>query len=438
MKSEWALAASTVLAAAVGILVVGWTVGSSVVDAAGTSASVAEAGGSSSGPSHVASTAERRSGGERIAATSLTSPATLQMPGSETTAPASKPVPASGQKVVVELVVWGTYSSGETTEASSGSASLAVGEVGFAWNGLGFFDQEGRAVNPLDNHACGGGRGDERLSQSVHFYQAEFKRLPSEIGKISFEVDWKHWYSPRRGEARLVGGDRRTITLWEGETFHVLDYLAPDQREAGDSGGARGTYVNRLIGVKAHVLEDPAFADSRLHYDLWLEHTDDRGRTVTRRVETVSKQGEQVKFSFAPLRFPLPGVKTEGGLGVDSILEESGSLRSRVKNEGEIEVRIDAMRWIGGAVEGKPRTGGAGDGGAKIFTVAPGETVSMVLPPVPYGGYSVPLSAAIVPAPRKMNDDAPVTVTNGWVSINDKLFYARHQDALILTVTREY
>lgn len=95
MKSERTLATSAVFAAALGILVLGWTVGLSVVDAAGSagSAATSRAGDSPGGPS----------GPE---------PTAVLARGSEPSAPAPKSAPASGRRVVVELVVWGTDPSG--------------------------------------------------------------------------------------------------------------------------------------------------------------------------------------------------------------------------------------------------------------------------------------------------------------------------------------
>ena len=310
-----------------------------------------------------------------------------------------------------------------------------MGETGSAYNAMGWFDPSGRAVDALDNHACGGGRGENWLPESVHFYQADFKVLPSEVDKITFEVDWRHWYSQHKGEALLVGGDRRVITMWEGNNYHVLDYLGWRDEDSGR--GKAWPYINRVVGVRARVLEDPAHASERLDYDLWFEHTDPRGRKETRRFESSGKQGEEVKFSFAPLRFPVPNVKTDEGYGVDAILESSGSLRARVRDDGQIEVRVNASRWIDGEPAGQPRSGGTGDGGSKVFTVTSGETLRMILPPVPYGGSGVPLSSRRTAASSRIDDAAAVSISNGWVTINNKVFFSGHQDAFILTVTRE-
>ncbi len=66
---------------------------------------------------------------------------------------------------------------------------------------------------------------------------------------------------------------------------------------------------------------------------------------------------------------------------MDSIPEVAGSVKGRLRPDGSIDVRLDASRRIGAVRSGHPRLGWVRDGGNDDFTVRPGETVEMVLPP---------------------------------------------------------
>lgn len=95
-----------------------------------------------------------------------------------------------------------------------------------------------------------------------------------------------------------------------------------------------------------------------------------------------------LEFRFAPMRFRVVGAILEDGSPVDSILESFASIRGRLRPDGTIGVDVGITRMVGAAAVGKPRTGGVGGGGRKQFSLASGETVSMVLPP-PQGRYGV-------------------------------------------------
>ncbi|MDX1388039.1 MAG: hypothetical protein R3344_02560, partial [Acidobacteriota bacterium] len=112
------------------------------------------------------------------------------------------------------------------------------------------------------------------------------------------------------------------------------------------------------------------------------------------------------------------------------ILEVMGALRGRVRPDGSIDVRLGATRWVDAEKAGTPRRGGIGGGGTKVFSVLAGETVSMVLP-APGGRNGVSVTTTVKTQGAEVKSDS----TEVWV--DNKEFFAGHQDELILTVTRE-
>jgi hypothetical protein len=259
-------------------------------------------------------------------------------------------------------------------------------------------------------------RVDARREQKAsHLWWVEFKQLPADLGRIEFVMTWEHLVAEGGAQPMRVGGDTRRISMKEGER-HVFDYA-----NLGSSGGHE---PHRIFEVTASIVEDEAFAGERIGYDLWYRHTDDHGRTTTRRFQSSGRQGEIVETTFAPLRFPVPDT-APGVPALESILEVSASIQGRIRSDGSIDARFGAGRYVDTELAGSPRRGGIGDGGRKLVNLVPGETISLVLP-VPRGRNG--LTAKEVGADDSLNDE---------LMIDSAKFYANHKDELIVTVTRE-
>jgi hypothetical protein len=135
-------------------------------------------------------------------------------------------------------------------------------------------------------------------------------------------------------------------------------------------------YANLALELEARIAEDPALADRRIGYDLWLVEEGPGGPSTTRRWQVTGKQGEAEEFRFETLRrsIPLSGIGGETPARVETHV--SGEVRSRLTSDGALEVAIQAKR--GDSLEhGHWSIGGWG---SKRVRVAPGESVRLELP----------------------------------------------------------
>jgi hypothetical protein len=339
-----------------------------------------------------------------------------------------------GQKIAATLIGVATQKSkgvyGPVGDRSSSGGDVAEGETARAFVAYGVLDDMTFALKDTSAHACGSIPSGERtidyaasLAKDAAFiWTAEMRALPSPIGKVALEVKWEKWSRVGTGALTQVTGDTRRIEMFEGNRT-ILDVLSFDPPFTDFS------YSNLQIAVEAKIVEDPALAAEKLAYDLWVEHVDAKGQTTRRHIEAVGSQGEAVTVRSEPLRFPVPNVRFADGTGFDAILELTGYLRGRIQTDGSVRIDLQAGRWTGVTRAGEPRRGGIGDGGKKVVTMNPGETVRLTLP-VPTGGTGIYLSTD-----AKGNVPTPVRPDNLF-TINNKTYYAGSQDSLILTVNR--
>jgi hypothetical protein len=354
---------------------------------------------------------------------------------SVTTASGSAPVDhPESERLGVHLRALGTgvgkSTYGSTDVTGSGDVALREGETGHVYVAVGRFDRAGRAdPSSLCMNATGTPRTDEspverkrELSlRAPHVWWAEVKALPREIDRVELEITWEHLQSERPGEAVVVGGDTRRISVREGER-HVLDFVEVD------AGIEAGCYRNVTVDVTADVVEGASLAGGLLRYDLWLRHVVEQGRTALQRQQMVGQHGRTMEFRFAPLRFPVPGARLEDGSEVESIIEVLGEVRGRIRADATIDVSLDAERWVDAEKAGAPRRGGMGGGGTKRFNVVSGETVTMKLPP-PSGRSGV--------GPGLRGSTTGQVEGDSTVWVDNAEFYAGARDEIILTVTRE-
>jgi len=312
--------------------------------------------------------------------------------------------------VSIQLVILGTNffkgAYGAQRGMGGSGSTLAVGQSGSAGIAVGSFDKQDRDNGNLCSNGTGSG---DREFDAPHVWKATYEVLPAELGEISLKVDWQHIYAGTRGQAETVAGDTRTITMKEGAT-HVLDFvdIEPDAKDY--------CYRNVTVALTAKIAEVPELRYETLEYDLWLRHTDSAGKVHERQFRTIGSQGELVDFRLLPLRFVAAESFYPNGADIESILEISGAVRGRLRADGSIDLYLSASRWIDAEEQGTPRRGGIGDGGTKVFSALPGETVGMILP-----------------SPR---GSSCVTVESREHCVVSAKFYRDHQDEIILTVNR--
>jgi hypothetical protein len=294
------------------------------------------------------------------------------------------------QKVHIQLGVLATGAGHATYPSGEMASDLAIGESQ-VW---------GLAVSP--GEAAGPGCATTvRMSpvwdgkvpeQAAHVWEARLTVRAAALERIELDVDWKRYV--RRGadgEPRAVAGDRRSMVLEEGQR-HLLDFV-----EMRSLPGWQTCY-SLALELRASVAEDPALAGRRIAYDLWLVDENPGGRSATRRWQVTGKHGEAKDFDFETLRRSMPAGATGGEASAEIETRVSGQVRSRMRNDGSVEVALLARRQD----SGEQRHWAIGGSGEKRVRVAAGETIRLELPtPKEAPGYPGK-SAADIDADQKI------------------------------------
>jgi hypothetical protein len=233
---------------------------------------------------------------------------------------------------------------------------------------------------------------------------------------VTFNVTWS-----RTGQDGPAEGDERTIKLRPDER-HLLDFLPTD-----DKGVA-----NLFVEVWATRVENPAYANLAISYDMWLVHETASGEKITRRVNVAGGQGDAVKFSFYPILFPVDARQPfDGDHGPVRMLVR-GLITGRAKGDGTIELVVRTERTVG-PVSRQGRLPGEIGGGEKIFVVRSDETTSIELPPSE-AMFSVPVEGEKPATLRPGVETAP----NGWLHVTQRQFLAGTKTSLVISLRGGY
>jgi len=271
------------------------------------------------------------------------------------------------QKVHLELRTLATGVASATFPGGARGGELAVGDSA-VWS----------LIVRLERDRQGEPRGcrygvsmpsvppQEVPEEAAHAWEARLTVRSATLERIELDVDWKRYGRDADGERRVVRGDACAITLGEGER-RLLDFVW--MREAP---GWESCYDSLALELEAKVAEDPALADRRITYDLWLVDEGRGGPSMTRRWQMVGKQGEARDFDFEPLRRSIEGVRTQALLDT----RVSGSVRGRLQDDGSLEVALQAHRTD--SPDGP--NWALGGHGEKRVRLLPGETVRLELP----------------------------------------------------------
>ena len=350
---------------------------------------------------------------------------------------AEAPVPAIPDLVSVELRAHATPEDGATSEVASAGQPLHVGERGSAYLLTGSFDEPGPPRNEMCTSSVGSGApADSREAGSVHVWRAAFTVVAATMEEITVEVEWSRDTARTRGAHERVRGDSRRITLREGQA-HTLDVIQADQPDrCADS---------LRVDLSAQIEEDPRFERERLVYDVWLLDEDGSAGGASRHFRTSARHGEEVGFSFPALHWEL--VRPEqGGARARVLADVSGQLRGRLREDGSIDLILDAHRQLGVVLPTElGARGGIGDGGRKALRLREGETLGLILPR-PQGSHAIALDGswgstfgAKQMRPTRLPPGSPDGVT--WnadsVSVDFPAYLADHRMSLRVTARRE-
>jgi hypothetical protein len=251
--------------------------------------------------------------------------------------------------------------------------------------------------------------------QYDYLWQVDVKPVSIALDLVTFEMDWKRT-DVKDGARRVAAGDRRTVTLHQGER-HILDFIPcpPD-----------ASCANLFLEVQASPVEDPSLAELTFGYDLWLVHQTANGTKITRHAIVGGRQGEKLNFNFSAVPLALDAAAAPDA---DSPyrLFVSGTITGRLKADGTIDIALQPTRWQ----QFQTGKGGLG-GGTKTFVARPEETTSIALPPG--SGRSTWRADAAF----KLAQPRPgVTMAGDSVRIDLKPFFEGATTSILVTVHRE-
>jgi hypothetical protein len=262
-----------------------------------------------------------------------------------------------------------------------------------------------------------GGHGDQEDQEDEGGYRWRVAGTVrgADAGRVTLELRWQRVGVPE-GEAATQPGDRRTVTLREGE-LHILDLVHADP-------GSASLCANVVVRVTAAVAEPSPHTHAWLAYDLWLVHEGADGGRATRHLELAGEAGRPVSFQFAPLRWSLAGSPADAAAQDSVNLAVSGALRGELRPDGSVDLVLEAVRTL------SLRADRASGQGRKTFTVRPGDTVAIEVP----GPVGVLTSTLEVPLERTGQWAPGVQAHEGGVTVDAGPFFKGSRWLLVLTV----
>jgi hypothetical protein len=198
-------------------------------------------------------------------------------------------------------------------------------------------------------------------------WQVEGRVRRAAMDDIQVEYAWTRRTTAGAGSSRDAAY-RGTAHLSEGGRS-LLDFVPAFEASAG-------CWHNLALELTASIPEDPRFKDRRIGYDLWLV-SEQHGKRLTRRLQLIGKQGEKVTFDYGTFRSTLPVAPPPGKDAYVMEMAVTGSVRSRIRPDGSIEILLTANRGAH-PTEGSRYSEAHG---SKSVRAVPGETLKLELPP---------------------------------------------------------
>ncbi|MDO8836384.1 MAG: hypothetical protein Q7V01_12360 [Vicinamibacterales bacterium] len=255
---------------------------------------------------------------------------------------------------------------------------------------------------------------DLRQSSEGSAWRVTVRLVSLQVDTVELAITWGR-HRASAGSWSPEAGDSRTVSLRAGER-HVLDLVQIDTPTS--------SLANVLVELEVRRVEDPAYADLSIGYDLWLVHEGRGGRRTTRRVQLNDGQGATLPFAFEPVGFGLDGRVRARVDGASLALSVDGQAMGRLRPDGAFDVAITSWLWLRCGKGGR-----GGRGGTKTFTARDGEAVGVELP-VGTGYCGIP----DVPLPPDARNG--VTAEGASLRISNEAFFEGERLSLLVTVGR--
>lgn len=234
----------------------------------------------------------------------------------------------------------------------------------------------------------------------------------------------------------------QTITFKEGEEVTLETMRA----------SIDGPCHVRNLTIRAKVVlraSDPAAQAARYVADVWLVHdtgVGDNG-TGSRRTQSVavSLSGNgPTPFAFAPLAFALPVLSPNQG-DLQLYVDLSGSLRPRVRADGQIDIDVATTRSFALRHPSDEPGLARGAGGMKTLTVKEDETVAIDLPAgtgmmmhalTPDSKFNVGAGVRAGAAGATPPVNAAVSVKNDRMTVVFEEFFKGHKTQILIRLRK--
>ena len=292
-------------------------------------------------------------------------------------------------------------------------------------------DTTGRDLSEFDKR---------NLAGALYVWKVTTTGVRTDAGRQVIDLEWGRF---DRGSTTAAVSGKSRLTLTEGQR-HALDLV-----HGAATAPCRTPAV--ILEVTALTKEDPALADTVLHYDMWLVRHDRLGKKETRHLMLSSVQGGAADFYFPPLVTPVPRLQADQyEFRVASRI--SGSVRGRVTHDGRVSVELETRRE--NRVERTPSSSVAAPrsaGGRKVLTGVLGEAIEIQLPPAT-GSSSTFASAKSeadartlrgsgIAAANPLRPEAsgtlePVLIRNGRLVVNYAAFFEGERLSVIVQVRK--
>ena len=336
----------------------------------------------------------------------------------------------AGGQPMLAVTLQSVRADGSVGSGAGGSDPFVVGKSATRYLYAGRSGQDG---------ACNAGSSDgsmtglsDLLKTAAHVWQITTTGVKYEGGQETVDVEWAR-YASASGAVPVVSRKQR-LTLAQDQIYTVdlLHNSSSDCRTA-----------SIVIEIAAGVREDPALADTVLHYDVWLVRRDASGKKETRQFVLTGKQGAAVPFAFAPLVGDVPTLQpNQYDFSVQTHV--SGELRGRIGANGRLSLELTTRRQDRLYHPAQDPSSNPGLGaGRKVLDVGEGEAVEIELPA--RSGYSAHYASAADAAQGKgtssrigAGQGAPasslpaVSLQNGRVVVSFGPYFASERVSLIV------
>jgi hypothetical protein len=223
------------------------------------------------------------------------------------------------------------------------------------------------------DNLCGLGAAKEGIRtlnelRDGHVWKVTRTGVAHREGKLTFDLDWAR-FDPGTSSPAATGQHR--LTLAEGAT-HLIDLV----RAKAPGGCSAGSVI---LEIEASAIEQPAFVDTVLTYDVWVTHQDNTGKKQTRHLVMTAKQGKASDFDFTPFRFDVPKLAPDQ-YDLDLVTRLTGAVKGRLRDDGKVDVDLETRRVDRLERADQPAAPVARAGGRKTLELRLGETIEIELP----------------------------------------------------------